>query len=235
MAKTSTPFFSLAATGLLGGMVAAVRRQIGPQYLRRPPLTRPAPTALQLAIRNAHSYTLAALRFATLNTNAPRPYAAGYAAAWRALADAANTWPNHAQARFAAYVFENSAPVFPIWQDMTAHQRNAWNAAAAYNTPAIQPVEQRTGTTPPKTTTAAGLALLLHEFAAPWSGITNPPDADYPPMYRTDAGIYTRALWDFALTPWDGAIYLWDNCTIAVWSDVAAPLWDDNLAFWDAR
>lgn len=235
MAKTRTPLHSIAATGVFAGVVAAVTRRNGPHYLRRPPRAPANASPAQLAIRNAWAIVLAALRFASMTTNPQRPYASGYAEAWRALSDGRNTWANHAQARLAVQAYENNAPVFPVWQDMTATQRAAWNAAAAQAVPPLHPIKQHTGTTPPTTTIEPGLALLIHEFAAPYERITNPPDADYPPMYRADAGPYTRALWDYNLTPWDGDAYLWDNRSLATWADVPAPIWDAGLAFWDAR
>lgn len=235
MAKTRSPLHSIAASGIFGGVVAAVQRKTGPHYLRRAPRRSPITSPAQLAIRNAWRVILAALHYAFINASAPRPYPAGYRAAWRALVDSANTWSNHAQTRIAAQAYENTSPTFPAWQDMTAHQRQAWNTAATTAEPPFTLIQQDQAGQAPPTTMEPGLALLLHELAAPWLYITNPPHPDYPPMYRATPGNYTRAFWDFAWTPWDAGDAVWDDCTIATWADVPAPGWDAGATFWDAR
>lgn len=235
MAKSISPFHSIAASGVLAGVVAAVTKKTGPHILRRPPRTVPPPSERQLSIRNAWRWILAALHFATINTNAPRPYSTGYRAAWRALQDESNTWANYAQAAFAALVYDGTAPDFPAWSALTANQQAAWNLAATIAEPPLPLIQQTAPDGTPATPIQPGRALFLHEFAAPWQYITNPPDADYPPLYRATPGNYTRALWDAGPLAWDGDAYSWDNFTGSTWADVPAPGWDTGLTFWDAR
>lgn len=235
MAKTISPFHSIAASGVLAGVVAAVTKKTGPHVLRSPPRTKPRPSSKQIDGRNAWRFILAALHFAFMNTNAPRPYSFGYRSAWRALADDENTWSNYAQSRFAAIDYADTMPPVAVWAALTPTQRTAWNLAARIAEPPFQNIDQ-TGPDGNQTAQAApGRALYLHEFAAPWQYITNPPDADYPPLYRATPGNYTRALWDEGPLAWDGNAYSWDNFTGSTWADVPAPGWDTGLTFWDAR
>lgn len=235
MAKTSTPFFSLTATGLLGGMVAAVRAKGRPTTIRRAPTNTKTPSATQIAIRNAHAFTLAALRFATRNTSPLAPYTENNLAAWRSLTTAANMWHNAAQRRFAALTFTGGTPDFPVWNALPADTRAAWDSAATYNMPGIPPVLQ----TPPPPALPyylpAGRALLAHELSRPNMVGQLAPSADYPPIYHPTPGLYTRAFWDFTRLAWDAGAALWDYTTPAVWDTNPHVDWDANENPWDAR
>jgi hypothetical protein len=235
MAKTTTPFHSLTASGILGGVLAAVRAPGRPTTIRRAPTSTKAPSLTQLAIRNAHAFTLAALRFASKNTTPPSPYAENNVAAWRSLTTASNMWHNAAQRRFAAFAFTGNTPDFPIWNALPADTRAAWDAAAAHNTPSLPPVIQTPAPPAIPYSLPSGRALLAHELSRPTVPGQNPPSADYPPIYGEPSTAYTRAFWDFARLAWDAGAALWDYTTPAVWD--ATPLidWDANLTPWDAR